>query len=416
MLTRRQLLVRGAGLVGLAGLGCGDNVSEQDLAVAVLEPSVDSVIVAVWARTAREVTVEVDDGGLVYELSLELGDTGSGALELSGLEPGTAYEIAVIAGGLRSGPYLAKTAPAADDPRPIKLAIVADLDPNPRFDNDLVDHLVAAAPDLVIGLGDLPYCDNGPEVATTAEAYRAIHAEARVHPRFRPLFQAAPLRAIYDDHEFRNNWDAAFAAAEPDRYRAAIEVWDEFFPVRDAAGEVRYRSWRWGAHAECFLLDCRRFRSANEAPDDAAKTMLGADQLSWLLAAVAASTATFKLILTSVPLDFDVGNDAWSNFKTERAALFAGLGGIRGLVVITADQHWFGAHVHERGIREFQFGPLARDTRTPGPAVPGVLARAIDYNFGLLEIDGDTIKISAIGPGGERLFAATLTADELTTV
>lgn len=411
MLTRRQLLVRGAGLAGLAAISCGDNTSERDLAVAVLEPTTDAVIVAVWARTARNVTVEVDDN--VYEL--ELNANGSGALDLTGLEPGTSYEITVIAGGLRSV-HRAVTAPADDDPRPVTFAIVADLDPNPRFDNDLVDHVVAAAPDLIIGLGDLPYCDNGPDVAKTPAEYRAVHAEARAHERFRPLFQAAPLRAIYDDHEYRNNWDAAFVASEPERYRAAVDVWDEFFPVRDAAGEVRYRSWRWGAHAECFLLDCRRFRSANTDPDGDAKTLLGAEQLAWLLAGVAASTATFKLVLTSVPLDFDVGDDAWSSFQTERTKLFAGLAGLRGLVVITADQHWFAAHVHDRGIREFQFGPLARDTRTPGPATPGVLARAVAFNFGLIEIDGETISISAIGEGGETLFSTTLTADELTTV
>ena len=143
--------------------------------------------------------------------------------------------------------------------------------------------------------------------------------------------------------------------------------------------------------------------------------MLGAAQLAWLLEAVAASTATFKLVLTSVPLDFDVGDDAWSSFQAERTKLFAGLAGIRGLVVITADQHWFAAHVHDHGIREFQFGPLARDTGTPGPAAPGVLARAVAFNFGLIQIDGETISISAIGEGGETLFATTLTAAELTT-
>jgi hypothetical protein len=37
-----------------------------------------------------------------------------------------------------------------------------------------------------------------------------------------------------------------------------------------------------------------------------------------------------------------------------------------------------------------------------------------DYNFGLIEIDGETIVISAIGPGGDVVFAETLTAEALT--
>src|SRR5205085_10549571 len=140
---------------------------------------------------------------------------------------------------------------------------------------DLATHVVAAAPDLLVSIGDFPYTDNGP-VAETLEAYRDRHAEIRRLPKVRAILEAAPLYAIYDDHEFRNNWDAAFVAKEPSRYAAAMTVWDEFFPIRSAVGEVRYRSWRWGANVECFLLDCRRFRSADAAPDDANKTMLGA--------------------------------------------------------------------------------------------------------------------------------------------
>ena len=66
-----------------------------------------------------------------------------------------------------------------------------------------------------------------------------------------------------------------------------MQVWDEFFPVRGAVDDVRYRSWRWGANLECFLLDCRRFRSANADPDDAGKTMLGATQRAWFLDGIA---------------------------------------------------------------------------------------------------------------------------------
>src|SRR5438270_9192176 len=101
-----------------------------------------------------------------------------------------------------------------------------------------------------------------------------------------------------------------------------MQVWDEFFPLRGAQGDVRYRTFRWGAHVEGFVLDCRRFRSANAAPDDADKTMLGATQLAWLLAALQAATAPFKLVFTSIPLDFGNGDDHWSSFTHERQILF----------------------------------------------------------------------------------------------
>jgi phosphodiesterase/alkaline phosphatase D-like protein len=273
--------------------------------------------------------------------------------------------------------------------------------------------VVAARPDAIVSLGDFPYTDNGP-VAETHDEYRTRHAEIRALPRFRALLEAAPLYAIYDDHEFRNNWDAMFAAAEPARYAAAIAVWDELFPLRDVAGEVRYRSWRYGANVECFLLDCRRFRSANAAPDDAAKTMLGRVQRDWLLAGLARSTAPFKLVFTSVPLDFGNGDDHWSGFRTERGAILDACVDIPGVVFVSADQHWFAAHRHVHGIRELQFGPLARGIATPSVTDPGVLFRATDYNVGLLDISRDLLVVTAVGPGGARLYEEALTPADLT--
>jgi phosphodiesterase/alkaline phosphatase D-like protein len=116
--------------------------------------------------------------------------------------------------------------------------------------------------------------------------------------------------------------------------------------VRGAQGAVRYRSWRWGQHLECFLLDTRRFRSANDAVDSAAKTMLGGPQEAWLADALARSTATFKLVCTSVPLDFGIGNDHWATFQTARQRLFDAAATPRGVVFVSADQHWFASHRH----------------------------------------------------------------------
>jgi phosphodiesterase/alkaline phosphatase D-like protein len=233
-------------------------------------------------------------------------------------------------------------------------------------------------------------------------------------PKLRAWLQEMGVRAIYDDHEFRNDWDAMFVAAEQSRYAAAMQVWDEFFPVRGAAGEVRYRAFRWGAHVECFLLDCRRFRSANAAPDDANKTMLGTEQRAWLVDAVQRSPATFKLVFTSVPLDFGDGIDHWAAYTVERQAIFDALVGVPGVLFVSADQHWFAAHRHARGIREFQVGPLCRGILTPQRDAPGVLFRSMQYNFGLIDVDGDTLTFSGVGPDGTVFYKETLTAADLT--
>ena len=319
----------GAGAATLAagaGTGC-DAASPRDAAIAILEPSPRGFVVAAWARLARTATIEISLAGEpVRSVPLAFAESGCGHAAITDLSPGTQYDVAVTApDGQRLGAHRVRTAPADDDPRPVAIAVIADVDPDPAFDSDLIGHLIAASPDLVVSLGDFPYTDNGPDVAMTLEAYRERHVELRALPKIRALLEACGVRAMYDDHEFRNDWDAAFVAAEPDRYVAAMTAWDEFFPLPDTAGEVRYRRWRWGKHVECFLLDCRRFRSAREAADDGRKTMLGAAQLAWLLEGARQSTASFKLVFSTVPLDFGVGPDHWASYRRERDAMFEAL-------------------------------------------------------------------------------------------
>ncbi len=412
--TRRELLqLVGVGVARWA-VGCGDNLrpGASDAATAVLEPDPESFLVAVWTRLAVvQATIEVRTAGLMIQEVLVALTDGIGAGAIHGLSADTPYEVTIVVGGLRLGPHRVRTAPRPDDPRPVRVAISADADPDPAFANGTFDAIVAADPELYISIGDFPYTDNGPP-AETVPVYRERHVELRTHPPVRGLLEACGMRAIYDDHEFRNDWDAHFVALEPDRYAAAMQTWDEFFPL-PTTGEIKYRSWRWGANLECFLLDCRRFRSANAAPDDAQKTMLGATQYRWLIDGVTQSSATFKLILTSIPLDYGVGDDHWASFTTERNAMFAALVGTPGVFFVSGDQHWFASHRHAFGIREMQIGPLARGIRVPGPMVPGVLYRAQRYNAGLIEIDGDRLTFSGLGEDGERFYSETVTAADL---
>jgi len=403
----------GAGSLAVVA-GCGDNLhpGTSDDAVAIFEPTTGAFIVAVWSANARHVTVDVSAGGEpIGRYGIDIPGSGSGFVDVTGLTADTGYDVTVTTDGdVRLGPHHVRTAPPDDATRAIHLAVSADWDPSSEFTTDLVDHLVATEPELYISIGDNPYTDNGPP-AMDVPTYRQRHADLRTDPKSRALHEACGWRAIYDDHEFRNDWDAHFVAAESDRYAAAMQVWDEWFPLRDTT--VRYRNWRWGAHAECFLLDCRRYRSANAAPDDANKTMLGKTQLAWLIAGLHASTATFKLVFTSIPLDFGNGDDHWAAYTTERQAVFEACRGIAGLLFISGDQHWFASHRHAFGIRELQIGPVARGLGMPMVQAPGVLYRNVRYNVGLIDIDGDSLTFTGLGAGGDRFFTETLTATQL---
>jgi alkaline phosphatase D len=73
---------------------------------------------------------------------------------------------------------------------------------------------------------------------------------------------------------------------------------------------------RWGRHAEAFILDTRQYRTPNAEPDGPQKTMLGLAQRAWLLRGLASSDATWKLVVSTVPLGIFTGgrhSDSWSN-------------------------------------------------------------------------------------------------------
>jgi alkaline phosphatase D len=414
VIDRRQFIqTTGAGVVAAAGLrGCGDNVVPR--IGAIFDVEIDRALV--WVGGAPGATVDIvaiDEAGATRASAVvPLGDAGTGVVELAGLAPGQRHRV-VVDGA--EAAFSFSTAPPDDDVRPVRIAWSGDLDLDPEFASGILDTLRATEPAVFVSLGDWPYADNGPAPEDLA-GYRDRHRIAREDPGTQAMLRAMSVRAIYDDHEVLNDWDAATIAALPQRHADGLRAWDEYFPVRGATADARYRRWRWGAHVECFLLDCRRYRAPKAALDDATKTMLGQAQRQWLVDGLGASTARWKLVFTTVPLDFGGTTEFWAYYATERAWLFDAIvaSGITGVLFLSADQHWFASHRHAHGFRELQAGPLARGLPTPPAPVPGVLAQVADYNFGVLDIDRTAIRARCIDHTGAIRHDETLTLAELT--
>jgi len=399
--------------LGLGTTGCGDPGAATALVLDV-EPT--RALIVAWSATARGATATLTAAGVaVGHWDLELGDDGTGWVDVTGLAPATAYvaRIATV-DGYQLGDFAFTTAPVDDEARAVRIAVSADVDESDDYASPIFTTAARDAPDLFVSLGDWPYADNGPSAITRAD-YHAKQVLTRLAPRVQPWLRASSFRAIYDDHEFANDWDGAARAADPARHQAALTAWDAWFPRR--APGPRYQRWRWGALVECFLLDCRAYRSANDAPDLNGKTLLGATQLAWLLDGLATSTATFVVVFTTVPLDYGHVGDHWSSFTHERAILFDAVRALaRPVLFVSGDQHWFAAHVHAGGIREFQTGPLARGLIVP-PAdpPPGVLTRVSQYNYGVLEIDATPrLVFRAVGADGTTLYREEFSPADLT--
>ena len=196
--------------------------------------------------------------------------------------------------------------------------------------------------DFFLALGDMIYGDNictavGPtgnqqipreqEIASRREDYWQHWKYNRADYGYRELLSNTSVISIWDDHEVVNDFGPKFDRRDPARLpeldlisegRAALF---DYNPIaKGVSGEMKlYRSFRWGKNAEIFVLDTRSYRDGNNQADseNAPKTMLGKEQKEWLIRSYLASRASWKIIVSSVPLAQASGpdihtRDGWS--------------------------------------------------------------------------------------------------------
>ncbi|GMV38682.1 MAG: hypothetical protein AMXMBFR64_03980 [Myxococcales bacterium] len=194
--------------------------------------------------------------------------------------------------------------------------------------------------DLFVWLGDTVYADG----ARTLEEYRDFWTESYVTSAYRALHGATSHVYTWDDHEVFNNWDPE--TVDPAHLAAATQAFFEHAPMRhpeEAPGRI-WRSLRWGATLELFVLDCRSERLPS-TKDTAAAQYISPEQLAWLIEGVQTSDAVFKVVANSVPITnmppIYLGNDdRWEGYDAQRDAVLDAIGHVPGLVWIAGDFHF----------------------------------------------------------------------------
>ena len=369
---------------------------------------------------------------------------------IDGLNPGTRYRyyIAVIDQEKPSKKQVAAQGEFSTLPDPATSAAVSfawsgDLGGQSQCRRGsegypIFDTIRKQKPDFFIFLGDTIYADhlcasppNEPGanfVAKTLSEYRARHHYQRGAAALRRMLQTVPVYVMWDDHEVKNNFSGPFEPQMPAGRQALKEYW----PIQvDATDSHRlYRRVRYGSDLEVFLLDTRQYRSRNADPDGPAKTMLGRPQLTWLLEGIAGSTATWKVIVTSVPLSVLKGGgltvpgyDGWAGgpegngFERERRVIVDAIveNKLNNVVFLSGDIHWVQANVYdpnEDGVadfHEFAVGPLsARPGWLTAPSAtlhPTTLINEAGYeNFGLVRVTKEAFVLSVLDEAGATRF------------
>ncbi len=379
------LALLAAGCAGVPGpsVPTVDATRAEPLLVAAGEVADRSAVL--WARAPApgSMTVTVD-GQAVDTAPVRVDAYGdyTGQVMLDGLEPARAYRYNIAVahddGTHSRGGGRFRTAPAPGTAATVRFLFGGDLagqnvcrDVERGF--PIFTALADRQADFFIGLGDMIYADTACEAqgaygndqlpirAGVARTLPEFHANWRYtfgDPDFARLRERMGYYAVWDDHEVINDFSAQVSGRDdgPALLPMGLAAFRQYNPLvsgPDDAGRL-YRRFRWGRHVELFLLDNRQYRDDKSVADSAAKTMLGADQRRWLARAVGASTATWKIVVTSVPLSIPTGwppgagRDGWADggettgYEHELLALLGGWreAGLRNLLWLTADVHF----------------------------------------------------------------------------
>jgi alkaline phosphatase D len=491
MMGRVPLLLLLAAIVALAGctapsregLPPGSPFAETDTASTNLLPQgiamgdVTSQSALLWLRTDGPITVQIEWAPVaIWDRVSKMGtavapvartqwfttsqDTDFAlTIPLEGLAPATRYRWYVFAGTkgregtLTEARSVARgeftTLQDAKSHMPVTFAWSGDLGGQGRCRRGaagypIFDVMRAQQFSFFLFLGDTVYADGlcpsppnepGAEFrAATLDEYRARHRDQRAAEALRRFLETTPVYAIWDDHEVRNDFSGPF----DDRMPIGRQALREYWPIRVAADDPDrlYRTVRAGTDLEMFILDTRQYRSRNIDQDGPAKTMLGEKQLQWLLSGLTESSATWKVIVTTVPLSIpkgggigSPGNDGWAGgadgtgFERERQVIVDYMLNrkVKNVVFLAGDVHYVQANAYDPNgdgiadFHEFTAGPLSAASGRLTPANldlrPTTLINEGGYmNFGLVRVTKSSFTVTVIDETGAARFSHRLFA------
>jgi len=274
---------------------------------------------------------------------------------LTGLSPDTAYEYRILSSGMEaSGPHAFMTFPPSDQDRSFRFVVFSDA----RTGQDVPGYEDAAKNDYGFGgpgndlpafmlqIGDFSHADPG-----RTGSWASMHKKAVAGGFTEGIAANMHVFHIWDDRDYA--WDGADGSF-PDKAKAKAAFLDHFpkAGIGDARaqdpGKGLWQSFRY-AQAEFFILDTRYHRGSKRSEgltedmrkrfarhaktDDAfldSPSMLGNEQLFWLLDSMDSSDAKWKFIATSSVWNRagTKRSDSWNEFPQERDLLEAMIGEI----------------------------------------------------------------------------------------
>lgn len=298
-------------------------------------------------------------------------------VDVDGLDPDAEWWVRFSADGFDSPVARGRTLPASGT-TPLRFGFVSCQN-YPSGYYTALRALAGEGVDLWLHLGDYiyenggtgPVRSQGPDEIFTLADYRNRYGVYKSDPDLQATHHAAPMVAVWDDHEVDNNYadedgqNDQTAEQILARRTAGYRAWFEHLPVRLTAPtgpDLKiYRRFEWGDLATFHMLDGRQYRDPApcggaivECPErvGTGRTMLGAEQRQWLADGLAASDAVWDVVgqqtvFAPMPLGPFFNLDQWDGYPEDRQAVWELLRRRPNPVVCTGDIHAAGvARLH----------------------------------------------------------------------
>lgn len=328
---------------------------------------VDMREACVWVQTDAPTKVRlgfIPKGEKPRERVIETNTTGEFAfvahIIIPNLEPSTTYtcSITISADGVNyteEAKILEITTQALwqyrTDPPPFRLATGScafineekyDRPGKPYGGNyEIFESIAAKDPDVMLWLGDNIYLREVDFAAKSGITHRYSHARAL--PEMQKLLSSCAHYAIWDDHDFGPN-DADRSYVHQDwTFNAFKQFWAN--PSYGIPGKPNMpgitTQFQW-SDIDFFLLDNRSYRIPMNVIGSEAPTILGQDQINWLIESLKYSKAPFKIITMGGQfLNTEKKFENYSVWENERQKIINAIEAnkIKGVVFLSGDRH-----------------------------------------------------------------------------